>query len=242
MSKRKTLAIVTCTLNGDPAVTDTARSLLPQIDESVEWLIKNSSEGLPDHMREIIACPGVNFVSEPDSSLYEGLNQAIVNITAEHFMVLGAGDVLMPGSINTILAAIRQYPQVGSYFFALNSKANKDQIFFPTPERFDTQMGAAHPATIVKTDNCRQLGGFDCTYKIAADYDFMSRYLKTYTTFVKSNSVIVTFKGGGISEKRGLEALLEEEIIRLRVWKCNPLQTAVKLRAIAQMINKLSEC
>ena len=233
----KTLSIITCLLDGDPAVLDTAQSIIPQMTDSVEWLIKNSTQSEPEQIIKLTQFQNVRFIARPDSTLYEGINHGLEEISGEHVMVLGAGDILLPNAITRILAAINEFPEVASYFFALNTIADSSNVFKPNPSKFPQQMGAPHPATILKSRYCREINGYDQTYRIASDYDFMSRYLKRFNTYAISEDIIVSFKGGGLSEKRGLEALLEEELIRLRVWPASPALTAAKLRLIAERIS-----
>ena len=79
-------------------------------------------------------------------------------------------------------------------------------------------MGSPHPGTILRRLNSIELGGYDSCYKIASDYDHLSRYIQKYGTGKVGTEIIVKILAGGLSEKSNLVAYLEEELIRKRVW------------------------
>ena len=80
-----------------------------------------------------------------------------------------------------------------------------------------------------------ELGGYDTRYKIASDYDHLSRYVLKFGAGKIGKEILVKILAGGISEKNNLEAYLEEELIRKRVWN------SVDWLTYQRMLNKSAE-
>jgi hypothetical protein len=213
------LTIVTGALNGDPNLSISATSILPQIKPGkVNWLIKNSTSELNGCLADYRSCAGVEIVAQNDSSLYQGLNQALEHIDGGYFMVLGAGDSLCANAADFILACLTENPNLDSFYFAVQL-AKSGQILQPRPPEITHRMACPHPGAVLSVSNARALGGFDERYQIAADYDLLCRYLFKHSASGWSDHIAVNYMGGGISETRAIEGFLEEELIRSRVFK-----------------------
>jgi len=72
----------------------------------------------------------------------------------------------------------------------------------------------------IGTDDFFASGSYSESYKIAGDYDLVSRMVvnKVDLCWVGVQPVVFC-KGGGVSVVRFLEAFLEETVVRLRVWR-----------------------
>ena len=215
----KPFTIVTGLLASDLNIIQTAESLIPLLSEGkASWLIKVSNETMPDFLLDYQKIKGVKIVCEPDMSLYEGLNQALRHVDGEFFMVVGAGDTFERGAVDLIHKSISENPNLDSFFFGVTLVKN-GQHFYPRPSEMHVRMACPHPGALLNTQKTIAISGFDERYQIASDYDLLSRYLQKHGACGWLDVPVVKYKGGGISEVRGVEAYLEEELVRLRVWK-----------------------
>lgn len=221
---KKKLTILTAVLNNDLDINKTAKTLLSQLNNEVEWIIKNSSDDIKNFSNEIINNTNVRIIAQNDNSLYEGLNQGLDNCQSDYVQIIGAGDEIIDGAIEKIMYAIQEFNEIDALFFPVIQNKNGRTIS-PTPKEMPNRMACPHPGSILKVNNIKLINGFDEKYKIASDYDLLSRYLLKWPKYVISNEIIVGYMGGGISEKGVIEAFLEEELIRIRIWKKNQNQT-----------------
>jgi hypothetical protein len=214
-----TLTIVTAALNCDENISISAKSILPQIKSGkVNWLIKNSTSKFNGCLADYRNFPGIKLIAQSDSSLYQGLNQALEHIDDGYFMVLGAGDSLSTDAADFISKCLIENPNLESFYFAVQL-AKTGQVLLPRPPEIMHRMACPHPGAVLSVQKARALGGFDERYQIAADYDLLCRYLVKHSASGWVDHTVVNYLGGGISETRAIEGFLEEELIRSRVFK-----------------------
>lgn len=219
---RPILTVVTALLDGDDAVFETADSLAGQLGPDCRWLIKLSTDRPRTDLSRLQRLPFVDVVMQADDSIYAGLNQAIEAVGSDWFMVVGAGDKLVPGAVPTLLVDLTRSDALDAVFFGTRHLGSGRDLL-PRPADLPVRMACPHPSSLVRTAKALQIGGFDTGYKIAADYDLMSRYVRAFGKVAWSDRILVEFKGQGLSERRALEGALEEELVRRRVWQSSDL-------------------
>ncbi len=213
-----TLTIVTALLRGDENILKTAATVLPQLNEHSRWLIKYSDSELPESLKMLSVSDKVKIVTQKDTHLYQGLNQALKHVQTTHFVVIGAGDTLEPNAIDLALNLLNANISFSALFFAVQN-ASYGGIALARPAELPTRMSCPHPGTLMKTELALSINGFDEKYEIASDYDLISRYVRNFPNCAWSDQVLMRYAIGGISYRRILEAYMEEELIRARVWK-----------------------
>jgi hypothetical protein len=208
------LTVLTALLDSDASIEKTGSSFEEErIKGGVKWLIKNSSVLMKAPLNRFTSEHSTKIILTEDFGLYDGLNQGLARVDTEYFMVLGSGDTLTEDAIQTIASAMRGTPGLDAYFFAVNS-LRSGRILAPTPSELPVRMACPHPGAVLRTEGVRKIGGFDCRYNIAADYDLISRYVSAFTQVGWSEKPVVNYIGGGISDQKCLEGYLEEELIR----------------------------
>jgi hypothetical protein len=219
------LSIVTALLNSDTLVLETAPTIVPQLQEGVEWLIKNS-HATPSPKLQALADshPSIRLVCEPDRSLYFGLNQAMAHARGIYWQVVGAGDWVADGAVHQMLNAITENEtrfQMDSIYFPVYHQGLQRKLI-PAPAQITDAMSCPHPGALLKVEHCKTLGGFNLEYRIASDYDLIGRYLKQWPGVMVGEYTVVEFAGGGMSETRGYECMLETELIKVRIFNKHP--------------------
>lgn len=218
--------VLTALLDGDDSIKKTAQSLIPQLTERVQWVIKNSAMRSTAVLNELEKYPQITVLYQKDSSLYEGLNQGLEYCNGEYLQVVGAGDEFRPGAIAFISELESSTAVVDSIFLGVHQKRNGREII-PNPGELNKRMACPHPGAILNLQKVKELGGFNTSYRIASDYDLLSRFIKIHTKCKFSSQIIIDYEGGGMSETSAVEGFIEEELIRFRVWNQNQVESVL---------------
>jgi len=175
-----TFTIITSTLNCADALGRTAISIRQQAFGSVQWIIVDGSS--TDETLDVINDNSAiidNWISEPDSGIYDAWNKACRIISGEWVIFMGAGDVFC--SPETLRRVHNNLRNVGSdidlvYGNVAQIKDGKEiyrygevdlkkwEIFRP---KIPAHQGVFQRARLFISNE------FDTTYKIAADTKFL---------------------------------------------------------------------
>lgn len=134
-------------------------------------------------------------------------------------MVLGAGDMLLPGGMDALCLMLAEGGLLAPSYHAPILFSQTSAVSEPQPQAMKNFMSCAHPTSLLRVKNSLAIGGYDARYQIAADYDHMSRYAIAHGYGdVLNIPPLVSFMGGGLSDVRALEGYIEENLVRIRVW------------------------
>lgn len=213
-----TLSILTCVLGEPDVLRNTAKSIAPFLSDDVEWVIKFSKQSEKDFV-DSFSGEHVKVYQDPDNSLYDAMNQCLKYCGSEYYIVLGAGDIILPDAMVVVLDKLRGGFLVDPSYHAPILFAATGVISEPNPPALKYFMSCPHPSSLLKVKNSLAINGFDDRYQIAADYDHMSRYAVTFGVgSTLQTPPLVSFMGGGISDMRALEGYMEVNLVRIRVW------------------------
>jgi hypothetical protein len=225
------ISIVTCVLNDTEDLLRTRNSIVPILSEDIQWVLKFSQHVSTEFINSIEG----NFISMiqvPDASLYEGLNQAISYVKSPYYFVLGAGDIVLTEALRELLSTVKNNKQdVCAYFTPVFLEDNS--IFQTVPNEINSRMSCPHPGAILQTIKSIDIGGYDTSYKIASDYDHLSRYIQAFGMGKVLDLKCSVHASGGLSYTRQLEGMIECELIKKRVWKYSDLRTHANLLKIS---------
>lgn len=158
-----------------------------------------STDGTADLLRELEAkTPGLKVVSEPDTGIYNALNKGVRDAKGEWFYVLGSDDYIShPEILDSLICGIDSTTKV---IVAPIERDGMDPYFTGLADLKRILMGVAysHQGVIVKTDTMREFGGFDETYRIAADGDLFFRMHKRALCFRYTFRPFTNFFLGGV--------------------------------------------
>ena len=214
----------------DPLLIETRNSLDQFLGKGGIWRIwaknddKLQSLDIPMPLLEA----GIFIHNGPDDSLYDALNKLLMHEVADYFMTLGCGDTLVPAAADRVLNAVIGQPDSTLICFPLYHQGFK-RILYPSPAELSIRMACPHPSTLLHTNSVKCVGGYSMSYQIAADYDLMCRLIKFRPRARVEDGALVNYLSGGMSEKRGFEGMVEEELIRHRVWGGSVAQLAYSL-------------
>ncbi len=145
-------------------------------------------------------------ISEPDSGIYDAMNKGIALATGEYLLFLNSGDTFASENSLTYFS-----PLLGHYdilYGDMLSIVNEEKVNSSYPETLSLDYmlsaGLPHPSTVLrKSLFLEQIGLYDCSYKIIADWTFfMIAIFKFNINYKYIGQPISIFEGGGVSSKK----------------------------------------
>lgn len=214
-----TISIISCVTGEPESLRKTAESIKPHLSGRLNWIIKFSDKSAKGFV-EGFKASHIHVYQQADSSLYEAINQSLKLCNSEFYMVLGAGDMLLPEGMEELRARIDSNSLCAPSYHAPVLFAATGAVSMPQPDAIKYFMSCSHPSSLLKVKNSIAINGFNLDYQIASDYDHLSRYAIAFGMGEALNiPPLVSFMGGGLSDVRALEGYIEENLIRIRVWK-----------------------
>jgi len=246
------VSIITATYNSAATIHDTLASLESQTYPDIEYIIVDGSS--KDNTLEVIKnnCTRVSkIISEPDHGIYDALNKGIAAATGDIVGFLHSDDLFAYPDAIQDMVGIFQSGGYDAVYADLEYVQQKDvnkvvrrwQSGSYNKKKLKYGWMPAHPTFYMKRSCYKQLDDFDLSYKIAADYDSILRYLwrgNVHAGYLPK--VLIKMRVGGISN-RSLASILcktREDIQAMRnnglFW---PLTVALKnLSKIPQFLVK----
>jgi GT2 family glycosyltransferase len=177
------ITVVTPALNARATIERALRSVAEQDHPDVEHVVVDggSTDGTLDLLRR---APGVRFVSEPDRGLSDAMNKGLGLATGDVVGWLNADDFYLPGALAEAARAFEEHPDAGWVTgICLIVDEHDREIRRPITaykrallRRYSlpsllVQNFVMSPATFVRTDALRAVGGFDERFRYSMDYD-----------------------------------------------------------------------
>lgn len=239
------ISVITACYNSQSTIRDAIESVVSQDWPNVEYIIVDgaSSDGtlqIIDEYAEQIT----TIISEPDRGIYDALNKGIEVATGDLVGFLHSDDLFAGKSV---LTRIAQAAEAGSgslcdaVFGDLNYVSSSDTSKVVrrwssctfTPQLLSRGWMPPHPTLYLKREIYREVGGFDLSYRIAADYESILRYFsrpdfhpqyipETLITMRLGGASNGTFSGILRKSREDYRALIKNSIanpLRALVWK-----------------------
>jgi glycosyltransferase involved in cell wall biosynthesis len=221
------ISIICAVFNNAQDLPQCLASVAAQSFKSRELIVVDggSTDGtvdiLREHSDEIAYCE-----SSPDRGVYDAWNKALQHARGEWICFLGSDDRFHDAGVLQRMAPVMAgaYPGYRVVYGRLNITASDgrllETVVRPWPElrkRFfaGTAMlphtGAFHHRSLLRLH-----GGFDPDFRIAGDYDFLLRALKSEDALYVDHEVVVDMRVGGMSSSPRNIYLSLQEIARAR--------------------------
>lgn len=236
------VSIITSCFNREVTIGQAIESVLNQDYPDIEYIIIDGAS--TDKSLEIIKKYKdriAKIVSEPDKGMYEALNKGIR---------LASGDIIGLVHSDDFLYAPDTISKIVTTFQNTNADFVYGNGLFVDPEKTDKVIRnwksgkykkwkvkhgwlPLHPTCYIKKSCIDKLGLYDETYKIAADSDFLVRYL--YEANLKVyylDEYIVRMRMGGLStDSKRRKKMWEEDIRMYKNHGFNPTLTKIQKMA-----------
>ncbi len=161
--------------------------------------------GIVGEYREFVSA----VVSEPDHGIYDAMNKGLALATGDIVGLLNSDDVYdSSSSVRSVVSAFVEAPEAqvvfGDVVFVSASdlvtikRYYSSRAFRPWKLRFGWM--PPHPATFVRQDVYRRLGGYSLSYKISSDYEIFVRWLLVNKLiYSRIDRIVVRMRTGGAS-------------------------------------------
>lgn len=236
------ISIVTVTWNSAATLRDTIESVLKQDYKDLEYII---ADGLSkDETVSIIKEyePKFNgrmkWFSEKDKGMYDAMNKGIKLATGDVVGIINSDDFFhRTDVISKVAETFEQDKSIeavyGDVRFVNDSDLDKTVRYYSSknfaPWRFRFGFMPAHPSFYTYKHNFEKYGYYQYDYKIAADYELLTRFL--YSNKLKSKYLHLDFMkmrtGGKSTANLKSNWILNKEIVRAcrenGIWTCMPL-------------------
>jgi len=197
------LSIITINYNDAIGLQKTMNSVLNQSFKGVEYIVIDG--GSTDASVEVIQTfvnDRMQWVSEPDSGIYNAMNKGILRAKGKFLLFLNSGDFLMS---NTILEKVAPLINNESSFISCNLlldgdvkrvRQHPDQVSFS----YLVSNTVSHPSTFIKREMFSKYGLYNEKNKIISDWEFFFKTLGLNgESYQMINETLTVFDMDGIS-------------------------------------------
>lgn len=233
------VSIITTCYNRVATIRGAIESVLAQDYEDIEYIVvdgasTDGSIGVIDEYRGRIA----KVISEPDNGMYEAINKGVRAATGDVIGLLHSDDMLY--STDTITKVVARMKATGADFLygdgLFVNAENTDKVIRNwiggDYRLWKVRHGwlPLHPTCYIRRDAMLKRGLYNETYKIAADSDFLFRYLlggDLSVTYL--HEYIVRMRMGGLStDSRRRKQMWHEDVRMYRSHGMNPTVTKIE--------------
>lgn len=204
------ISVITAVFNNRDTIAGAIDSVLAQSHPDVELIVIDggSTDGTLDILQAYADRIAV-LVSEPDQGIYDALNKGLARATGEIVGFLHSDDVFAEAQVLTRIAGVFSASDVDAVYGDLEyvKKSAPELVvrYWKSGEYSANKLHHGwmppHPTFYVKRAVYERLGGFDLSYRIAADYDCMLRFLGSGIQVAYVQRVLVKMRLGGASNR-----------------------------------------
>lgn len=246
------ISIVTAVYNRHGTLASAFGSIAAQSYQNIEHLVQDG--GSTDGSLDVIATwahSRMRVVSERDQGIYDALNRGIGRATGDVIGFLHSDDILAHDGVLAQVAKVLAHPKIDGVYGDLDYVAAHDtnriirrwRSGAYDPGRLRWGWMPPHPTLFLRRRVYEQLGGYDTSFRIAADYEAMLRYLiRGRISLGYIPDVMVKMRVGGESNGSLGRILTKsrEDLEAIRRHGVGGLETlaAKNLRKITQFIPK----
>lgn len=207
-----TISVITVTYNCERTIRDTLESVLKQTCHDIEYIIVDgaSKDNTISIVREYEPAFGgrLRYISECDGGAYDAMNKGISMARGDVVGFLNSDDFYTSDDVLQKVANTFEVNEIdavyGDVHYVKGGNLSKrvryySSRFFVRPfMRFGFM--PAHPSFYCRRNLYQKFGGFDTSFKIAADFENLLRLIYIHRIRTKYvNKDFVTMRLGGMS-------------------------------------------
>ena len=253
---RPLVTIVTAVRDRVETIGDAVASVRAQTWPSVEHVVVDgvSTDGTLDALRGL-AAPSMLTVSEPDTGIYDALNKGLARARGDVVGLLHSDDLFADATVLERVVHAFEDPAIDVVYGDLEyvSAADPSRVVRHwragayAPGRLRRGWMPPHPTLFFRREVAARHGGFDTSYRIAADYDLVLRWFgsgEVVAAYVPD--VLVRMRTGGASN-RSLRQILRKTGEDYRALSTNALhgrrpgRVAGALTLVSKNVSKLPQ-
>jgi glycosyltransferase involved in cell wall biosynthesis len=210
------LSIITINYNNAIGLKKTITSVLNQTWKDFEYIIIDGDS--TDNSLGVIRSfqnQNLNYVSEPDSGIYNAMNKGIEMAKGDYLLFLNSGDYLYN---KDVLLKVSDYFTSNKSFMSghLNYIKESKDVIREHPEKISFSYlinnSLSHPSTFIKRELFETYGLYNEENKIVSDWEFFLKAIALNgESFVKMPFIITVFDNSGLSSNSDNMNLVKSE-------------------------------
>ena len=179
------ISIITVSYNSGTTIDTTFQSVKNQTYTDIEYIVVDG--GSNDETLSLIEKYSktiTKWISEPDKGLYDAMNKGIEMATGDVIGLINSDDLFCDNqALEKVMKIFNENTELDSVYADLYyvSQKNTDKIIrkWTTGKKRPFKYGwhPAHPTFYVKKNVYDNYGFFDLSFKLAADFEIMLRFL-----------------------------------------------------------------
>ena len=183
------VSIITVVYNNQSTIDYAIQSVLNQDYPNIEYIVVDGNstdatvEKIQNYKENI-----THFISEPDKGIYDAMNKGLNLASGDIIGILNSDDFYADNNIISSIVNEFQEKQVdlvfGDIVFVKPENLDKITRYYSSdnfhPRKFAWGWMPAHPSCFLKQEIYEKYGYFKTDYKIAADYEIMTRFMSKY--------------------------------------------------------------
>lgn len=197
------VSVITAVFNGAETLEKSIKSVLTQEYENIEYIIIDG--GSDDGSLEIInryKQKIAYWTSEPDNGIYHAMNKGLEKAGGEYILILNADDFLVSNAIKSAVEKIIKTNadySVGKVIFE-NSRMIASPVFPLKANHVYQEMFYPHVSALISKTAYEKAGPFNCSYRIAADFDMALKiHLAGFQACLVDDTIMAELSEGGVS-------------------------------------------
>jgi glycosyltransferase involved in cell wall biosynthesis len=203
------ISVITITYNNPEELRRTLASV--PVYDFVEQVVVNGGDS-KETLQVLENLKGV-IINEKDKGIADAFNKGTRASSGDALMYLNSGDtILNPAYLRNALEVLTEMKDVAfihsNILFA--DDLGGELTVKPAHRNPGRGMKYLHPSMIIRREVFDAVEGFDTTYKIAMDFDFILKAEKLgYKGFYIDGEPVVKMEGGGKSQEKEFAAIKE---------------------------------
>lgn len=223
------ISLITVVYNNEHTIEDAIKSVLSQTYQDKEFIIVDgqSTDNTPNIIEKYRGHFD-KFISGKDKSNYDAYNKGLKLASGNIIGFLNSDDIYSSDNIiEEVMDVFYKYPEIDMVYGDLVyvKKNNTDIVvrhWISQPNYhtfFEDGNVPPHPTLFIRKEVYDQIGNFDITFKLAADYEFMLRAFRIHRYKAHYiNKVFVKMRLGGKTNK-SLENIFKGNLDILNAWR-----------------------
>ncbi|MDB2369506.1 glycosyltransferase [Planktomarina temperata] len=201
------LSIITVSFNSVDTIIDTLDSVASQTFTKYEHIVidGNSTDGTIDILKSY-SSPNLTFISEADDGIYYAMNKGIKLAKGKYIAILNSDDFFKDNEVLERLIAIFEKDGADIVYSGIEFINAKQAVIaewmpdFFVKNFYRRGYNTPHPGFFATQNLYAELGLFDISMPIAADFDLMFRFMENAKTkCVRWPVVTVVMRSDGTS-------------------------------------------
>ena len=203
------ISLITVCYNSSQTIRDTIESVLSQKYTDIEYIVidggsTDTTLAILDEYRGQVS----KLVSEADQGIYDAMNKGIGIATGDVIGIVNSDDVLFDGDVISKIAMAFQQNRECEVVYSNLVYVKRDNLDVVTRTVTAPSFGLwkvrfgfimPHPSFYARRELFSRLGNYKLDYRVAADFELMTRFLLSGIRFSRLPITAVKMREGGIS-------------------------------------------